>query len=603
MKELIVKKLIDLAITYIQKQVPVSNTRLKVEKDDLEYAIHHHLKKVDQWSSTFSFKDIQSPKSINDILPELNLTINAKKWELKPQKAETYYMKDLLSEPSHTIILGDPGAGKTTTLRYLCNVMLHEDFSSVNDNFSFPILVRFRDLDSKEGLFDHIANILGIKIYSNDEDLMSEAKFDDYRKKILSRIISVYLDELKVVICLDGFDELHPDIVESVLSEFREIVIGTSNCKIILTCRSGEFHYSIDNTKIYEIQPLTKNQIRTLTDKWLIKKAKINDFLNQIESSPYADTTFKPLTLAHLLSIYDKYGSIPDKPKTVYKKIINLLLEDWDLQRSVKRVTRYGNFERDRKAEFLAKFSYTLTRNYFASVFSTDQFEAAYNEICDDFDLPKDEVKKVTAEIESHTGLLVQSGYDKYEFAHKSLQEYLCAEYIVKLPEIPESINEINKMPHEYAVAVALSSNSSHYFSKLLLNRVLRNMIDIKFLQVFFKRILIEKPDFADYIIFPIAFLELYSSISYAISIRGDQIYEKNLMDKKVRLGLFIQFIKKTRLKGVFSNITNFYSFDHQKKYTVFQLRQNHELQSFNLSNYLAIDNEIFNELKKQDRG
>ena len=63
MKELIVKKLINLAVTYIQKQVPVSKTRLKVEKDDLEYAINHHLKKVDQWSSTFSFQDIQCPKA------------------------------------------------------------------------------------------------------------------------------------------------------------------------------------------------------------------------------------------------------------------------------------------------------------------------------------------------------------------------------------------------------------------------------------------------------------------------------------------------------------------------------------------------------------
>ena len=46
-------------------------------------------------------------------------------------------------------------------------------------------------------------------------------------------------------------------------------------------------------------------------------------------------------------------------------------------------------------------------------------------------------IASVIAELESHTGLFIQSGFDQFEFAHKSLQEFLTAEYLVKLPSIP----------------------------------------------------------------------------------------------------------------------------------------------------------------------
>ncbi|MEZ4676746.1 MAG: hypothetical protein R2932_21225 [Caldilineaceae bacterium] len=180
--------------------------------------------------------------------------------------------------------------------------------------------------------------------------------------------------------------------------------------------------------------------------------------MKEIADSPFSDTTIRPLTLAHLCAIYERIGKIPDRPKTVYRKIIDLLLDEWDEQRSVRRISRYANFESDRKFEFLCNLAYELTTTFSKTLFSDKDLLQIYRQIYDNYDLLVNEAQKVVDELESHNGLFVQTGYNLYEFAHKSLQEFLTAEYIVKLPIIPEQSRTLVKLPNELAIAVTISS-------------------------------------------------------------------------------------------------------------------------------------------------
>ena len=218
--------------------------------------------------------------------------------------------------------------------------------------------------------------------------------------------------------------------------------------------------------------------------------------MESLKISPFHDTTIRPLTIAHLCAIYERIGKIPDKPKTVYKKIINLLLEEWDEQRNIRRKSRYAQFEIDRKYEFLCSLSFVLTTLFSSTVFNKHSLLAAYEKIFNDYDLLKQEATIVVDELESHTGLFIQSGYNSYEFAHKSLQEYLTAEYIVKLPSIPDNSTLIHKLPNELAIAVTISSNSSLYFKELVQGVFTKVKLKISFIRTFLNRLLIEKPDF-----------------------------------------------------------------------------------------------------------
>ncbi len=141
-----------------------------------------------------------------------------------------------------------------------------------------------------------------------------------------------------------------------------------------------------------------------------------------------------------------------------------MLLTDWDDERSVKRRSRYANFSALRKLDFLARMAYYLQVQFRALTFSTSTILEYYRQSCTIFDLPLDEAFQVTKEIESHTGLFIQSGYDTFEFSHKSLQEYLTAEYLVRLP-VPPDFTEVRGMPNEVAIATGISSDPYNYLS------------------------------------------------------------------------------------------------------------------------------------------
>ena len=89
-----------------------------------------------------------------------------------------------------------------------------------------------------------------------------------------------------------------------------------------------------------------------------------------------------PLTLAHLCAVFERSGSIPRKPRTLYRKAVRLALEDWDEQRSVKRWSGYADFEVDRKEDFLKAIAYELsTKKRGMASFGRADLKEAYLQI------------------------------------------------------------------------------------------------------------------------------------------------------------------------------------------------------------------------------
>ena len=129
--------------------------------------------------------------------------------------------------------------------------------------------------------------------------------------------------------------------------------------------------------------------------------------------------------------------------------------------------------------------------------------------INDSFGLPKGQCIKVISEIEAHTGILIQSSYNTYEFVHKSMQEYLAAEHIVKMPEIPRKLLHNTNISNELAITVALSSDPNSYFLKLVFDVFKGSPVGSHFIMEFLSRLAYEKPDFQESILLPYCFAKI----------------------------------------------------------------------------------------------
>ena len=523
------------AIAMLRNYVSRWSVEVASSQERLESAIEQHQREVKSWSEEIAFKDLLKPKTTSEIFVPLNIY-------LLPRKQRISAEEQLISAPlssilkneavSHLIILGQPGAGKTTSVKHLCQEMLTS--SEVFPLQQFPLLIRLRDLNTaktaedefEDLVVERIQGILDIPLVF-PEDLQGDDS-SQTRRSVRERAVVSMLEALQPLILLDGLDEVSlKKKRDGIVQGIRRLAIQLEKARVILTARTGEFSYHIDKMTAYQIAPLTEHQIGQFALGWL-GSTDAAPFLEQVGKSPFADTAINPLTLAHLCAIFERVRKIPEKPKSVHKKIVGLLLEEWDQQRSVQRMSAYSNFEVDRKADFLADMAHSLTSNCKTSTFSRDDLLISYHQIAQNYALPDSDAQAVVNELETHTGLIVQSGADSFEFSHKSLQEYLTAVFIVALPNIPRNMIDLQIMPNELAIATALSSRPSQYFYALVVDNFSKLKLSFQFARSFINRLLVERPDFEVTLDVGLAILSLYSQ------------YLRAFIEEAAQLQLFI---------------------------------------------------------------
>lgn len=460
--------------------------KYEIVDDNIQESVRLHLTSVAKIADYFHLKGMNRPKSVSDVYINLNIRLSAKKWDYKKRATRKFYdiVNLLSSEKNHLIILGDPGAGKSTTIKRICSLLIFENIHSLG-HLRFPILIRLRELKENESLFDRLKSILAISIVLKEKSKDGEAT---EKNTLLKSFIIEYLDLLGIMLLIDGLDEVSEKKANVILDEVQELTTCLINSKLLLTSRSGSFERSIECTSIYELEPLNIDQTDDFINKWFKSTSKAKKFKTQLISSPHFSKTLKPLDLTLLSSLFENYGYIPEQPKDVYRKRIKLYIEEWDKENNVKRNSKYSQLDVDGKFYFLTHLAFWLSFNNTRRLYNEQDLMVAYSKINEYFNLPKSEVKQVIKELETHTGLIISSTYEGIEFYHKTIQEYFTAYYLHEMPSIPLAKN----LPDEFSIATSLCPDPNAYFINLLLKYTSEKYLTGNFFQRYLYRLNIE---------------------------------------------------------------------------------------------------------------
>lgn len=497
----------------------------EISRTNIEDRICQSLIQTYNYTKDISFKDINSPKLIVDAFVEPNFYYSQRRTQIQDLLPEREDMNSIFTNcVDNLVILGDLGAGKTTLVKKLCQSLILKDEKYYN-SLTFPILIRLREINGYSAeipslvFFEFLLNKLGFVLRDFSKDQIRNA--NSYTTN-LKRIVCDFLEDINILLLLDGYDEINDLKVRKTVIEDLEMLSNSFvKSKVIITSRTAEFIFDVSNTTTYEIAPLNDDQIDVFINQYINKKDEAKKFKLQLFETPYFDTSRKPLALAHLCAIYERYHSLPSKPKTVYKKIVSLYIEEWDAQRRIDRiktggkVSEYNNLPNDRKFEFITKFAYLLTTEFNSSTFSEKDITKCYNLLFQEFDLPAKQSKIIVQEIEGHNGLIIQTSQDTFEFSHKSIHEYLVAEYISRMGTLPKKTSLLLSIPNELAIATALSSEPNLFLFRLFVKYLKINANNPAFVYAFINRIHVEKPDFRVEPILGFTLAYLYSILKF----------------------------------------------------------------------------------------
>ena len=467
--------------------------------DRIDQALGIHLKFVNSWSSRIQIFGMTSPHDTKGATVPLELTDLPRRFRSGMPAIQTLSEAEILQSPTSYQIVGDPGSGKTTTMKRIASTVLTEAPGSDRDRWAYPVVIVCRDVDwSKTTLADHLCSVLGFRPSSepgvdlrnmrSSKPALGETSADS--RVIDLALMAAFLDGGPAILIVDGLDEVPTSQRWELEKDIAMIADQMASSKVLFSCRSGSLA-NVEGFSILELCPLAPSQVESIAQYWLVDSGP---FLDAVRRHPAADLVNRPLFLAQLLVVYrNSGGDLPDQPAVLYRRITRLMLQDWDESRRVVRTSAYANFHVDEKLEFLAAVAFELTVTRRAYRFATFDIAQIYERIAPRFSLPLGEARQVAHEIETHTGLIVESG-DMYEFSHLSLQEYLCGYYLVRESLQALTPQYIAECSEEVAVAAALSSDPSEWISSLVLNR--GTFVDVRTIGTFVRRLGLERPRF-----------------------------------------------------------------------------------------------------------
>ena len=374
-------------------------------------------------------------------------------------------VQEALADHKRLVILGDPGSGKTTLMRYLTlryardcaeGTTFVRDRLALDESGYLPILMPLRNLGAylhsrpDTGTDGHAILLAFFREYlTNERIAVPENFFDD----------DLYAG--RVIILLDGMDEAGDETTRrraaNLIDSFAR---AYPQCRIVVTSRvvgyTGSARLS-ENFATTTVQDFNLADVREFLTHWHqlvaigqmgpgdtadhFAASQTNQLMTAITSNPRVrELAVNPLMLTVIALVHRDRVKLPDRRAELYEEAVDVLLGKWDEARGVDqlRVLDDRPFDAGDRRILLQNIALHMQetgkreietgelmlelRSYFAAITPTP---AAANHAADRF----------LQVIRERTGLLVEAGQGVYRFSHLTFQEYLAALAVLDLPD------------------------------------------------------------------------------------------------------------------------------------------------------------------------
>lgn len=368
------------------------------------------------------FLDEQAIRSFESIQNLEEAYRQAKERSFQKQDCQKQEGLKIANQKQYLMVLGQPGAGKSTFLRK----------------------IGLEALKGKKGGFKHerIPVFIELKSFTSspiDIEKLIVEEFSICGFPYPDQFIAKALEQGKLLILLDGLDEVPTANTNEVISKIQNFVDSYDKNSFIVSCRTAAYRNNFQRFTDVKIADFDDTQIEQFISNWFQSEVdkqartaqKCWELLQKPEYAAAKELAHTPLLLTFLCLTYDRSQNFPNNRSVLYRKALRILLEEWAAEKRIVRDEIYQGLSTELEESLLSEIAYTG--------FDTDKLFFSQREVVEqiktflagNLNVPKHlDGEAVLNAIAVQQGILVERAEDVYSFSHLTLQEYLTAQYI-----------------------------------------------------------------------------------------------------------------------------------------------------------------------------
>ncbi|MBD1218988.1 MAG: NACHT domain-containing protein [Aphanizomenon flos-aquae Clear-A1] len=329
---------------------------------------------------------------------------------------------EVANKKQYLMVLGGPGAGKSTFLRKM----------------------GLEALKVKKGGFKHscIPVFIELKRFTSSEINIEKFIIEEFRICNFpdpEKFTAKALEQGKLLILLDGLDEVPSQNLNETINQIQNFVDKYDQNRFIASCRTAASRGNFRRFSDVAMADFDDEQIQQFINNWFQKEedkqAKTGDkcweLLQKPENQAAKELAHTPLLLTFLCLVYDRSQNFPNNRSVLYKNALRILLEEWAAEKRILRDEIYQGLHTELEEVLLSKIAYTgfaSNRLFFSQSEIVDQIKTF---LAGNLNAPQHlNGEAVLNAIAIQQGILVERARDVFSFSHLTLQEYLTAQYI-----------------------------------------------------------------------------------------------------------------------------------------------------------------------------